>query len=709
MKKLLSLFDPKTIAIVGVSDNPNKIGSTIFFNLKDSDVDLFLINPKHKELFGHKVYPSIQDIPKDVDIDVAIIAVPISVIEPVIDDCARKKVKNVVIITAGFKETGQKGKDIEKRIINKLKDAGIRVLGPNCLGYLIPHKKINASFADTLPQPGDIALISQSGAIATAALDISLKRNLGFSYFVSIGNKSDINELDLIDFFNKDNNTRIISAYLEEINQGTKLLSKIVNVQKPFVLIKPGKSKKAQQAIASHTGSLAGDDAVLEAMVKKANIIRTYNFNEFINVLNLLSWISNIKSKDIQLKNIAIVTNAGGAGVIDTDLIEDFGFNMANLSNTTVQKLGQVLPKTANIHNPVDIIGDAKTDRYVNSIMILKDDPNVDVIHVILTPQKVTEITETAKQIATISKISNKPIICSFIGGKYVDAGVWILYDNKVPVFYNLVDALTALKHIKDYLEKRSKSPKYIKPNATIKDMFKNIIGEAKIPTQTNITLKKHIGKPTVISEDITYKLFSSFNIDVPDQMLTDNLEDILEFFNKHKKIVLKASTEQLVHKTDEKGVYLNLNSQDAVINAFNQLQDTLQKITGKSKNKVLAQEMIDFEEQFFIGIKRYDNWGYLALFGRGGIYTEIYQDIEKVLLPASRNEIIEALEKTKIWRIISGARGQEPLAQGKLIDTIFNIQKILYAYPEIYTIDLNPILISKDRVVAVDTKLWIK
>jgi acetyltransferase len=703
---LSSLTNPKSIAIVGASTDPQKLGSTILSNVIDSgfEGDVYPINLKGGTIQGLQVYKNIKEVPGD--IDTACIVIPRKFVESVIDDCIEKDVKSVVIISAGFSEVDEKGAKLEKQIATKCKQNDINLLGPNCLGILSPDANLNLSFAASHPQKGNIAFLSQSGAFCTAMLDLSLEQNLGFFNFVSVGNKVDIDENKLINYWNENSDIKVVGAYLEEINKGIQFISNAHKLDKPLIVLKSGKSEEAKEAIASHTGSMAGSSQAVTSAFAKAGVIEVNQIKEMFDTMVGFSW-----APLPQGPNVGIVTNAGGPGIITTDTIIEHGLKMANLSDKTQKSLTEVLPQAASVDNPIDVIGDAKADRYENGIKALIQEDNVDSIVVVLTPQLITQIEETAKNIMQLSKTTDKPIFAVLLGKHYVQSGLRILHDFEVPAFSDIKNAISTLSKMYTFYKYQKKAPQL--PN------IQNYQVDGKYEDEMRKFLKQTQNSNKAaqpIPETLTNKITNEFALPLPAQAITVNYDELLTFAHDNFPVALKATTEDLAHKTDKQAVFLDLKDEEEFKRAYNQIEEVLRN-AGVSEPKFLVQEFITDYQPLFIGSNRdgdpniyksQSGFGHLMALGYGGIYTEIFNDIEFTLLPNTREQIKETLSKTKVWEIMKGARGKETLAIQEAIDIIMKIQKMLLTYPQIKSVDFNPILVTTEKAVAVDIKIFV-
>ncbi len=717
------LFKPKSIAIYGVSKDTNKIGFTIFSNLLASQFPgkIYPINPKYGELFGYKCFPNAVAVPEVVDL--AIMAIPAQFALEVIADCAAKHVPNLVIISAGFKEVGPEGKALEDEVYKRAAEAGINVLGPNCLGLIVAQSKMNASFAANVIYPGNIAFGSQSGAVCSALLDMAGDSGLGFSDFVSLGNKGSINENDLLEIWLNSEAIKVIGLYLEEFVDGLDFVSSKVRLgkEKPIVVLNPGTSEAARSAMSSHTGSLAGSTAVIDAALAKNGISQVDTVSQAYNLLMAYSWLPLPAGK-----RVGIVTNAGGPGIIASDIVSAAGLEVAKLSSETEAALSTGLPATANIHNPVDIVGDAPAARYFHGLSVLLNSQDVDAILLILTPQLVTEIEDTAKLIVTLSKQSSKPIFPVFMGARYVQGGARRLLDNKLPVFTDIDDAVIALKHMHNYT-------KYLADKAKVSSLesFKQERRQQRL-SEGELFAALAVDQLVPLSEAKVQELLTEFGIPFPASTVADNADAAVSFWQNlsqnlsqpgsqgaSQPIVIKATTKDIVHKTEFKAIYTNINSEQELRDKFATLQAALREHTHKEQPQILLQQQVKAEEELFIGLKRdgasnvYNSegrgFGHILLFGKGGIYTEVYQDIAKDLLPLSEEQLQNLISQTKVSQIIDGARGLKPLPRNALVDVLTKLQKLVITYPELAEIDINPVMLTASECLVVDAKLFVR
>ena len=690
---LESFFDPKSIAVVGVSPDPDKLGSLIFNNIKNAGFkgSLYPINTRvgGQVLYGHTSLKSIKEIKEPLDL--AIIVVAAKFCSQTVDDCIINGTKNISIIAAGFSEIGNI--DVENEIAEKCKKNKINLLGPNCLGHISTYKNLNASFASTYPEKGSVAFISQSGAYCCAMLDWAGQRKIGFSHFISIGNKSDLAEDTFLSVLKDDIHTKFFTFYLENIKHGKeflKILSEVTET-KPCIILEPGKSQKAKAASLSHTGSLAPNYKILEIAYKKAGAIQVKNTRELFGLI-----VTLVNAHHHQFDgNFVILTNGGGVGVLSTDLCEECGLTLAKPSEETLEKLKKVLPPMSSFNNPIDVLGDAKAERYEKSLRILCESGEYKNIIVLLTPQLGTDAKGSAEAIVKLySEFPNINIYTSFIGGQMVKEGVEILNQNKILNFDFPTDCITLLGLMHQQMKKKEKFIE-IKTSEISKEI-KDIIIKAK--EEGLLSLPQN--QVDVIMEH--------YKIDHPKHAHFTDKQKALEFCKTlfPESVVMKLSSPDALHKTEMKGIYLDIKDEIQFNHAWDNLMESIAKNKLSNAN-ILIQEMIFKSSEAIIGLHTDPNFGKVIAFGTGGIYTEVMDDISLRITPT--NEFEEMINETKIGKILKGVRGEEPKAVNKVIDTLRIIQQIGHDFPEISSIDINPILITKERAVVADFKILLK
>jgi acetyl coenzyme A synthetase (ADP forming)-like protein len=714
MRELNSLLKPKSVAVVGASRDRKKLGRLVLDNVLAGGFrgKVYPVNPKANKIGSLKCYHSLKEIPGNVDL--AVISIPAKFVKDTLQDCCDKGVRSVAVISAGFSETGQEGFEEEYKLKLKAEGCKLTVLGPNCLGVISSYVNLNATFAKNSVKKGSIAFLSQSGALGTAALDWAEKSGVGFSHFISLGNKMDLSENDFLEYLDKDKIVKAIAYYLEDFVDGREFIKLASKISKPILILKPGKSEAAQKALGSHTGSLAQDDLIISSAIAQAGALRIRTIEELFNVMKLIS------SGDILAgKNIAIVTNAGGPGVFTTDAVEASGLKLSELSSRTQQELALKLPAAACVKNPVDVLGDALSDRYKFAIEHVIRDKNVDGVIVILTPQVMTEIEKTAEIIVNIDKKSKKFIIPTFIGGKEVERGNKIFQKNGVCYFSYPEDAVRALAYLNGG---RHKAPDYA--NATSgkqgkKRKAKQITADRKQRSKVAGLLK---GRKDAIETQVAERILKAYKIPV---LESDFVEDIAGARRAVKKfgypVVMKLASEGLLHKTELKAVRVGIGDQNELEQNLNELANIAnsQKLTDF---KIQIQPQIKGALELIIGVKKDPDqygevegkeilinkgFGHSIIFGMGGIYTEVYKDISLGITPLTEEYIDKMISETKVSEILTGARGQKYNIK-KIKEVIFQLSQLVTDFPQIAELDINPLFAKGKEVWVVDAKMLI-
>ena len=688
-----SFFNPKSIAVVGVSADPKKLGSLIFQNLQNANYKgkLYPINSRvgGQELYGHKSFKNIREINEPLDLAIFLVAEKFC--SSVVDECIANGTKNISIIAAGFSEIGNN--QLENEIAEKCQKNNINLLGPNCLGHISTYYDLNASFSDGYPLKGNIAFISQSGAYCFAMLDWAEKKKIGFSHFISIGNKAILGEDKLLSVLKDDINTKFFTFYLENLKNGKEFLKilKEVTQTKPCIILEPGKSQKARIASLSHTGSLAPNYKILEIALQNAGAIKVKDTRQLFGLIEILVYSHHHNFEG----NIAILTNGGGVGVLSSDLCEDNGLTLEKPSESTIEKIKKVLPNMSSLNNPIDVLGDAKSDRYENALRILCESGEFKNIIVLLTPQLGTDSKGTAESIVKLySEFPNINIFTSFIGGNSVQVGIDILRINNIINFDYPTDCIQLLGLLNKH---NKKSEKIIEIKG----------GEISDDIKNKIIKLKELGIPS-LPQDIVNLIMDFYKIDHPKHGNFTDKNQALEFCKTlfPHPIVMKLSSPDAIHKTEIKGIYLDIKDENQFNFSWDNLIETINK-TQLSNASILIQEMIFKSNEAIIGVNTDNNFGKIMIFGMGGIYTEIMEDISIRILPT--NEFEEMINETKIGKILKGVRGEEPKALKEVIDVLNKVQKIAFDFPEIVSIDINPILITQNRAVVADFKILLK
>jgi acetyltransferase len=694
------LFKPRNVVIIGASREPGKVGHAVLRNIIESGFkgEVYPVNPRADKVLGLNAYKSVLEVPGDIDL--AVIVIPAQAVLDVMEECGRKGVKYAVVISAGFKEIGGEGIEREGKLIEIARKYGVRVVGPNCLGIIDLHTPLNASFASIPETKGGIAFISQSGALLSAILDWAPKAGIGFSKIVSLGNKADLNEVDFLTYLGEDPETKVILLYLESIADGRRFIEvgSTVTRKKPVILLKGGITEAGAKAALSHTGSMAGGITALKAALRKAGIIQVSSVSELFDMAIAFN------SQPIPAgSRVGIVTNAGGAGVVISDLLVSRGLKLAEPSRYTVDYLRSVLPPVASVYNPVDVIGDAKADRYGVAIEALLRDPNIDSLLVILTPQVVTEPEETAKVIVELSRrYPSKPILAIFMGGGKVEKATRILIENNIPVYDMPERAVTAVLGLSNYRELRellTKALEYVEVFDVDKEKALEIIEEVR--RQGRRVLLEHEAKEIV----------RSYGIPVVLTKLAVSEDRAVEIARKlGYPVVVKISSPDIIHKSDIGGVITNLKSDDEVAEAFRTVISNARRyVPTASIYGATVQKMVPKGREVIIGATKDPVFGHLIMFGLGGIYIELFKDVSFRLAPLSIYEAKEMITETKAYTLLRGFRGEPPADINSIINILLRVSKLVTDIPQIVEIDINPLFVYEIGAIAVDARIIIE
>ncbi len=702
---LRSLFAPETVAVVGATDRPGSVGRTLIWNLISNPFGgtIFPVNPKRNNILGIKAYPNLRAIPEPIDL--AVIATPAPTIPDIIRECVEVGVKSAIVISAGFREAGERGIALEQQIVEHLRSSQLRLLGPNCLGLMNPRRGLNATFASTMARPGNVGFISQSGALCTAVLDWSFPENVGFSAFISIGSMLDIGWGDLIYYLGDDPHTHSIVIYMESIGDARSFLSaaREVALTKPIILIKAGRTEAAAKAATSHTGALAGSDAVLEAAFRRCGVLRVTRISELFNMAEVLAK----RSYRAPGPHLTIITNAGGPGVLATDALIATGGYLAELEGDTLVKLNEVLPLHWSCGNPIDILGDATPERYTQAIEIAIADPNSDGLLVILTPQGMTDPTRTAEQLKlTVDKLQetplrHKPILTSWMGGTEVTAGENILNRHQIPT-YRYPDSAARLFNLmwqysyslRGIYETPVLSPDW-EEGGPDRAVAERLIQQAR---QQNRTL---------LTEAESKQLLAAYGIPVVATEIARSEDEAVAIAeNIGYPVVLKLYSETITHKTDVGGVQLNLSTANAVRQAYQTIIENLQEEAEEHGNVsmddflgVTVQPMIIRDEgyELILGSSIDPQFGPILLFGPGGQLIDVFSDRAIALPPLNTTLARRMIERTKIYQALKGIRGRPPVDFTALENLLVRFSQLVVEQRWIKEIDINPLLIQPD------------
>ncbi|OGW16029.1 MAG: acetyl-CoA synthetase [Nitrospirae bacterium GWA2_42_11] len=700
MADLKKIFSPKTIAVIGASESEGSVGKALTENLLlPNNRKIFPVNPNRKSILGIDSYARIADIPEQIDL--AVIATPAQTVPGIIEECGKSGVEGVIIVSAGFKETGKTGEKLEEQIKEIRRTYGMRIIGPNCLGVIRPVNRLNASFLRVHPEPGKIAFISHSGALGSAILDWAINAHIGFSLFVSLGSMIDVDFGDMIDFLGDDPDTKSIMLYMEGIGNARKFMSAARGFarNKPIIILKPGRFTESAKAAMSHTGAMAGDDQVYDAAFKRAGVIRIKGIEDLFNTAEVLH--SKNLPKGIDL---AVITNAGGAGVIATDSILESGGKIAQLSEDSLKTLDLNLPKYWSKSNPIDVLGDADTGRYVMAVNICINDPNVHGIIIIYTPQGAANPEELAKAIADISKKSYKPIITVLMGGMKVEGAKKITLENNIPTYETPEEAIKTYMYMYRYgknIQLLYETPEELPVDqAPPKNNLKVFIAEL------------HKEGRTILTEEESKRFLANYGIPVIKPYLTNNPDEAINISNSiGYPVVIKIVSPDITHKSDIGGVVTGIYSDGQLRKEYEGLLNRVRekagqaKITGISVQKMI--EKIDYE--IILGAKKDRDFGSVILFGMGGTTTEIFKDISIGIPPLNQTLARRLMEETKVHRMIQGYRGRPPADMKNLEQILVSFSNLIVDFPEISEIDINPLAISNGKGYALDARIALE
>jgi acetyltransferase len=696
-------FKPKHVAVIGATETKDSVGRTILWNLISTPFGgtVFPVNPKRPSVLGIKAYPSIAAVPQKVDL--AVIVTPAQTVPALIQECVAAGVKAVIIISAGFKEIGAAGAELERQILETARRGKIRIIGPNCLGVMCPLIGLNATFAGEMAHSGGVGFISQSGALCTAILDWSLKEMVGFSAFVSIGSMLDVGWGDLIQYLGDDPHTRSIVIYMESIGDAKSFLSSAreVALSKPIVVIKPGRSEAASRAAASHTGSLTGSDEVLDAAFRRCGVLRVNSISDLFDMSEVIGRQPRPKGP-----KLTIITNAGGPGVLATDALVSMGGELSVLSDETIQAYNEVLPAHWSHNNPVDILGDAGPERYAKAVEIGAKDPASDGLLVILTPQAMTDPTMTAEHLKRYADLQGKPILASWMGGDDVSAGENVLNRAGIPTFPYPDAAARAFYYLWQY-------------SYNLKGLYETptaVEGSDGDPTARAETTKlletvRHEGR-TLLTEEESKRVLAAYGIPtVTTTVAASEDEAATTACQTGYPVVLKLHSHTITHKTDVGGVQLNLSSEKAVRDAFQRIrQSVTEKVGTEHFEGVTVQPMIRLSDgyELILGSSIDSQFGPVLLFGTGGQLVEIFKDRSLALPPLNTTLARRMMEQTKIFRALKGVRGRLPVDLQELDGILVKFSRLVTEQPWIKEMDINPLLVSAERIIALDARVVV-
>jgi acetyl coenzyme A synthetase (ADP forming)-like protein len=697
---LEAFFKPHAVAIVGASETPGKLGYTVLANLIEAGYrgEIYPINPKAHEIRGYKAYPSVLDTP-DVP-ELAVIVVPYNFVPTVLRECGEKGVKALVIITAGFREAGAEGLERELEVVDIAKKYGMRIIGPNVLGIMDLFTPLNATFAAGTPPQGNIAFMSQSGALQTAIIDwAQASKDLGFSKFVSLGNKADVSETDLMLDFADDPESRVILAYVEGLPKGQEFIkvARMVSRKKPILVLKSGVTEAGSRAVSSHTGSLAGSEKAYDAAFYQAGVLRMNSLEELFDAGRAFA-NQPLPTGD----RIAIVTNAGGPGILATDMLERRGMKLARMETDTIQKIKAILPEAASAANPVDVLGDARADRYMGAMELIAQDPNVDGMICIVTPQAMTEIIDTANAIGKLSQRTDKPILGAFMGEERAKAGEDVLASYGIPNYKFPELAAQAFAVMRDYIEARDRPERTMAEFEVDRDAVQKVFEAVRAEGRVSV------------GEAESRTVAQAYALRLPQSKLAASPDEAVSVAGEiGYPVVLKIASPDILHKTDVGGVKVSLNNATDVRDAFDLIVYRASRYVPDARIwGCLVQEMMPSGGiEVLVGMSRDPQFGPLVTFGLGGILVEALKDVTFRVAPFGREDAEEMLDEIRSRSLLRGVRGQPPADREAIVDTLLRINQLVTDFPEIVEMDINPLMVYErgQGAVALDMRLVLK
>ncbi len=693
-----AFFSPQSIAVIGASTNTSKLGYAVLDNLVNGDFlrdgrKVYPINPRADKILGLPAFPFVSDIPDPIDL--AVIVIPYPLVPEAMRTCGEKGIPAVIVISAGFREAGMDGLEREQELIEITNEYNIRLIGPNCLGVINTVIPMNASFSAGMPPKGPMDFMSQSGALGTAILDWAQAGRLGLSKFVSLGNKADVSEIDLLRAWAKDPTSNVILSYMEGLPDGQEFISvaREVSKIKPIVALKSGVTQAGSRAVSSHTGSLAGSEQAYEAAFRQSGVLRAHSLQDLFDMARAFGYLS-----PLQGDHIAIVTNAGGPGILATDALERAGLKLSRFKPECIRALEQFLPDAASAANPIDVLGDARADRYRFALEQVIESPSVDGILVILTPQAMTEIVETAEVIAEISEKVDIPILASFMGEARVEAGIEYLSKHNVPNFAFPERAAMVLQAMSHYREYRARPlpifESFDVDQKAVRETIDRVLDEGRLS----------------IGDAEAKSILTAYGLQAPPSEIAETAEKAVEIAAEMGyPVVLKIASPDILHKTDVGGVKVGLQNPTDVRDAFDLITYRSQRYLPEAHLwGCQVQKMVPSGLEILIGMNRDPQFGPLVTFGLGGIYVEALKDASFRIAPFSRDEAAHMLTEIRAKALLDGVRGEPPVDKETLIDALLRIGQLVLDFPEIAELDINPFIVYEEGRggVALDMRL---
>jgi acetyltransferase len=690
--------DPQAVAVIGASRTPGKLGYSVLQNVIQHGYKgaIYPINPKAGELLGLKCYSSVLAVPGPIDL--AIILIPSQYVAGALIECGEKGIRGAVVISAGFREAGHKGRKRERELVGIARRYGMRLVGPNCLGIIDTIASLNASFAMGMPAKGSIAFMSQSGALCTSVLDMALSDQVGFSRFISLGNKADVGEIAFIEAWRDDPHTRVIMAYLEGIEEGEEFMriARQVSREKPIIVIKSGTTNAGSRAVSSHTGTLAGSEAAYVAAFRQSGVLRARSVQDLFDYS-----IAFARQPLLPSDRIAIITNAGGPGIMAADACERAGLQLASFEHDSMNTLREALPTAASVLNPVDLLGDALADRYGLAIGTALEDPNVGGLIVILTPQAMTEVDNTARLIGEQSKRSEKPVLGCFMGAEAVESGIQVLNGYQVPNYPVPERAVAAMAAMMEYRRWREQPPMDLESFGVDRSRVRELIDRVRAEGRL------------AIGDAEARDIMEAYGIPTPTTYLARDPAEAVRFAEEIGfPVAVKIASPDIMHKTDVGGVKLNLTSPGAVRDAFDlMIYRANRYMTGADIWGCLVQQMVVGGKEVIAGMNRDPHFGPIMMFGLGGIYAEALQDTACRVAPLDRRTAGEMIAEICGYNLLRGIRGEQRSDLDALLDALLRLSQLVADFPEIVEFDINPLVVLGEGqgVIGIDMRLVLE
>ena len=694
---LEAIFHPETVAVVGATERPGSVGRTIMWNLVSSPFGgtVFPVNSRRPNVLGIKAYPSVSEVPQKVDL--AVIVAPASAVPGIISECVEAGVEGAIVISAGFRETGPEGAELEEQVLAEARRGRMRIIGPNCLGVMNPTTGLNATFAGAMARQGSVGFLSQSGALLTAILDRSFRENIGFSSIVSVGTMMDVGWGDLIYHLGDDPKTKSIVVYMESVGDARSFLSaaREVALTKPIIVIKAGRTEAAGKAAASHTGSLTGSDEVLDAAFARSGVLRVGEISELFAMAEVLG-----KQPRPRGPRLTIITNAGGPGVLATDALINGGGELTGISEKTMEDLNASLPAPWSHGNPIDVLGDADPERYAKTLETAAEDPESDGLLVVLTPQDMTDPTATAESLVPYAKKTGKPVLASWMGGAEISAGESVLNGAGIPTFEFPDTAARAFTNMWRYtynLRGIYETPEPADETDADREAVEDLIASVRDTGRT------------ILTEFEAKKVLAAYGIPTVETEVARSAEEAVNLAGRMGyPVVLKLDSETITHKTDVGGVRLNLQDADEVRDAFEEMRASIhESFSPEDFGGAAVQPMVDLDGyELIIGSSLDPQFGPVLLFGSGGSLVEVYKDRALALPPLTTTLARRMMEGTRIFDALGGVRGRAPVDVGALEKLLVRFSQLVVEQPWIEELDINPLLASPERLIALDARV---